>query len=273
MAYGSTIEVSTTRIGLVSFLAWRAIAELFRRYHPRHDLRVTEIHPGISVRGVLRLTVGVPTASDSPTLSFNLGGPSGTYRVDRPVTTGPGGFAQSSEVDFVGLMLACDPAVVVDEIATAWGLPPAPIPLPPSSNTALAIRVIAGLLERRVFDREPWRTTAGFCGNGAVGDMIPNWLDLLGENSATLRRTAEKPVQNVEARLSRYILVHRAPGENLCLDTNDIAGIALAFDLAEATVTELSAEGKGNTVQLRKSYDASRHDLRRLLNQLDSSLA
>lgn len=273
MAYGSTIEVFAARIGLVSFLAWRAIAELFRRYHPRYDLRVTEIHPGISVRGVLRLTVGVPTASDSPTLSFNLGGPSGTYCVDHPLTTEPGNFAHSSEADFAGPMLARDPAIVVDQIAAAWGLPPAPASLPPSSNTTLAIRVIAGLLERRVFDREPWRTTAGFCGNGAVGDMIPDWLDLLGENSAALRRAAEKPVHNVDARLSRYILVHRAPGENLCLYANDIAGIALAFDLAEATVTELSAEGKGKTVQLRKSYDASGHDLRRLLNQLESSLA
>lgn len=180
---------------------------------------------------------------------------------------------KSAEVDFASPMLAGDPAVVVDDIAAAWGLPPAPNKLPPSSDTTLAVRAIAGLLERRVFDRETWRTTAGFCGNEAVGDMIPSWLDLLGVDAAALRRAAEKPDHDVVDRLSRYILVHRAPGENLCLDSSDIVGTALAFDLAAATVTELSAEGKGKTVRLRNSFDAAGHDLRRLLNELETSLA
>jgi hypothetical protein len=46
----------------------------------------------------------------------------------------------------------------------------------------------------------------------------------------------------------------------------------LAFDLAAATVTELSAKGRGKTVRLQSSFDAGGRVMRHLLNELESSL-
>jgi hypothetical protein len=119
MSGGSVLDFKGARITLVSALAWRVVAELFRRYQERYDLRVSQVHPGISVRGALYLTAGSAASQNPPTLSLDLGGPSGTYAVLRRIDGNATGAAGSSSGPFAGPMLSQDPSRVIDEIAEA----------------------------------------------------------------------------------------------------------------------------------------------------------
>lgn len=269
---GSNVEFATGRITLVSALSWRAIAELFRRYHPAYSLRVTQIHPGISTRGTLELTSVTSEMTGPARLTFNLGGPSGTYRVHRSHSQFRPDGAGPQDLEFARPMLSGDPSSVIDEIAAAWGLPRAIDPLVSSSKTTITIRVIAGLMERLVFARESWRTTAGFCGNDAAGDMVPDWLAALGVDEALRRRALEGADLNAMAGLTRYILVHQCLEDSLCLHINELRGTAWAFDIAAATATELKAGGPGRTINLLPRYIASKRDLRSLVGELESAL-
>lgn len=64
--------------------------------------------------------------SQRPQLVLNLGGPSGTYSVERP------GSPPSTQRDFVTPMLCADPVAFIDEIDRALGLP-SPVKLDLSS--------------------------------------------------------------------------------------------------------------------------------------------
>src|SRR5687768_14950129 len=85
MSMEASVDFKTARITLVAALAWRVVAELFRRYQARFDLRVLQAHPAISIRGSLVLTSGSPYPWGKPALWLDLGGPSGTYRVERRI--------------------------------------------------------------------------------------------------------------------------------------------------------------------------------------------
>jgi hypothetical protein len=271
--HGSTVDFATARLTLVSALAWRVIAELFRRYHPAYDLRVMQMHPGISTRGTLELTASRPGRTKPARLTFNLGGPSGTYCIHDSISQDIPEKSELQAVEFARPMLSSDPSSVIEEIAAAWGLRRAVEPLPPSSKTTITIRVIAGLMERLVFDRESWRTTAGYCGNDAAGDMVPDWLAALGVDEALRRRASEDADPKAIAALTRYILVHRSSGDDLCLHLGGLRGIAWGFDIAAATATEMSAKGPGRKIEMASPHIALKRDMRVLVGELESALA
>lgn len=267
--HGPAVEFATARITLISALSWRAIAELFRRYQPAYDLRVTQVHPGISIRGALELEIITSDKAEPAKLSFNLGGPSGTCGVIRSLSPhGP----EQQVVEFARPMLSGDPSFVIDQLAAACGLPSVVVPIPPSSKTTITIRVIAGLMERLVFHRESWRTTAGFCANDAAGNMVPDWLSALGVDETVRRQASETADSDAIATLSRRILVHRSPSDAPCLHLTGLRGTAWAFDLASGIATVLTAEGPGQQVALPSQYMAAQRDLRRLVGEIESAL-
>jgi hypothetical protein len=143
-------DPSSARVTLVTALAWRAIAEIVRRRHATHAFHLVQIHPGMSARGLLQLQLDPKSSGESlPAIDFNLGGPSGTW------STGSG--AQGCFLD----LLNPDPASVIDHIEGAVGLPRWGGALPVSSVAVLSVRVIAALVESRVFEPNGWRTTLG----------------------------------------------------------------------------------------------------------------
>lgn len=155
------LDFNLARLTLVSALAWRAVAELFRRHRAHHELTVHQDHPGASVRGRLLVTVGSETAGRAPCLALNLGGGiAGTWQIIRRFDA-IGTSDASSAQDFAAGLLGARPTSIIDEIERAWGLPSRTGVLPPGDASTLTTRVIAALLERRVADIHAWRTTAG----------------------------------------------------------------------------------------------------------------
>jgi hypothetical protein len=258
---------------LVSALAWRVVAELFRWHQRRLDLRVLQAHPGISMRGSLVVTIGCPLNNSTPALCLDLGGPSGTYTVTRRV----GSAALRPRVPFsggfAGPMLTDDPAAVIARIAEAWGLPPVPGQMRTSTPTTLTARVIAGLLERLAFDRSCWRTTAGYCDNSAVGPMVPTWLTALGQDADAIPEALDNSSIEPASRLTRFVLLHRAvSSDGICLRLAQISGSAIAFDLATGEATVLTRRGAGQSFDIPDRYAATRRNMRLLINEFEAVL-
>lgn len=272
MSYASAIYLVDARVTLVSALAWRVIAELFRRYQRRFDLRISQVHPGISVRGALVLKVGGQNGEPLPRLSLNLGGPSGTYSVDRRIDGRAAETRVPTYVEFAGPMLREDPSKVIDQIASAWALPDAPGQLPPSNATTLSVRTIAGLLERLVFRTDAWRTTAGICANDAVGSMIPDWLAALGVDDRTARHAVADSSSKAADFLTRFVLVHRTDCDSTCLRLADLRGTGWAFDVATGTAFELTSLGRTRTIDLASRYRQQKRDLQLVVGDLETSL-
>lgn len=264
------MDFADLRLTLVSALAWRVVAELFRRYDRTADLHILEVHPGISMRGSLWVAHGNPFDPDCSVLRLNLGGPSGTFEITRRVdsATVP---SETLSGEFAQAMLMVDPAVVVDSIAEAWGLAAPRKPLPASTPATTTLRVIAGLLERLVFDRVAWRTTAGYC-DASVGSLAPGWLDALGECSAAAARGSSPDIR-VVLPLTRYILLHQAiNGVEICRTLADVPGTAIALNL-NGTATVLTRHGTGERIDLAARYQELGRDIRRLVGDLEARLA
>lgn len=272
MPHGSVLDFSSVRVTLVSALAWRVVAELFRRYQGRFDLRVLEVHPGISVRGALYVTARSRNGERTAVLSLNLGGPSGTYTVLQRVDGLPLGADGSSVIEFAAPMLNMNPIAVVDQIAAAWGLPKSVGRIPPSNPSTIVARTIAGILESLVFRRESWRTTAGFCGNSAIGPMVPDWTAALGASETTIRRAANGRDVNAADFLTRYVLLHRCNGDSMCLRLDDLEGSAWAFCMASGTAVRLTSQGADRTVKLPLRFQEVNRDCSALVSEMRYAL-
>lgn len=272
MPHGSALDFSSARVTLVSALAWRVVAELFRRYQRQIDLRVLEVHPGISVRGALYVTARSRNGERAAALSLNLGGPSGTYRVIQRVDGLPLGPDGSSDVEFAGPMLNMDPIAVVEQIAAAWGLPRSVGRIPPSTPSTIVARTIAGLLETLVFRRENWRTTAGFCDNSAVGPIVPDWTGALGVSETTIRQAANGRDLNDADFLTRYVLLHRCNGDSMCLRLDDLEGSAWAFCMASGAAVRLTSQGADRTVKLPLRFQELDRDCSALVGEMRYAL-
>jgi hypothetical protein len=210
--WSQTIDLATARMTLVGALAWRAVAELMRRHHRRYAMRVVEVHPGVSVRGLLEVSL-TPRQGDgrpTPSLQLNLGGPSGQWRV---------GDCTGNLADLLGPR----PVAVIDAMVSALGLPRAPQPLPAAGNTVVALRMIAGLLEQQVFAPLPWRTTQGLV--GGQEDAVAGWY-------RAFLQAGDRPLDARDhARLSELVLLHPAADELPALELPSM-GHAWGFDLA-----------------------------------------
>lgn len=113
------------RVTLPCALAWRAMAELARRHHAQWGIAIEQFHPGASMAGAFALSLqDKESPRDRKLAAFNIGGPSGTW------STGAGGEPEGDLSD----LFAPEPARVIDLIQRAVGLPPAPVPVPASSQ-------------------------------------------------------------------------------------------------------------------------------------------
>lgn len=271
--FGPRLAFSSARITLVFALAWRVVAELSRRYQHQYDIRVLEAHPGISIRGALHVTIGPLGDQDRPCLALNIGGESGTYDILRPVGGRLRDPRESPSMPFAGPMLSHDPSAIVDGISAAWGLPRSAGKLPGSHKTTIALRAVAGLLESLVFQRDGWRTTAGFCDNSAVGPMAPDWTAALGVSKELIRAATDGRDPAAASFLTRYVLVHRCSDDDVCLRLDALKGSAWAFCLASGTATRLTAMGPDRVVSLPLRYQAVDRQSDALVHELAAALA
>ena len=253
------LDPAFARVTLVTALAWRAIAEIVRRRHATHAFHLLQIHPGISARGLLRLQLD-PTSSGEPlpAIDFNLGGPSGTW------STGTG--AQGSFLD----LLNPEPASVIDHIEAAVGLPRWGGTLPAASVAALAVRVVAGLAESRVFDQHNWRTTLGVYGCHG-GDVAADWAGALGVRSSPPDPDGNL-ARDARERLSRLVLIHRSVDEFPVAKLSGLQGRALIVDIANGRIASVEGDGVdllGDLLQMRAEAGGS---MPRLLARLVTGL-
>lgn len=255
MADGPTLRPGQARVTLVTALAWRAIAEIVRRRHATHTFKLRQNHPGSSIRGLLELQLHcTSTGRTLPAIDLNLGGPSGTWN------TGAG--AQGS---FLAL-LEPDPGTVIDRIEEATGLPPFRGMLPASSTGALAVRVVAGLAESRVFDRHGWRTTLGAHGTHN-GDVAADWAAPMGVvfDAAGPDRELTPEARD---RLSRLVLIHRAADECPVTTLSGLEGRGLLVDIATGRIASAECGGVTFLGDLRRMHGATGGSIERMLAQL-----
>ncbi|MEQ1730719.1 MAG: hypothetical protein ABL982_20305 [Vicinamibacterales bacterium] len=88
----------------------------------------------------------------------------------------------------MAMLQEADPKRVVDTIEALAGLPPAESPIPATSPSALAIRVIAEVQERNMLARNAFRASWGFFAND--GGSIASWTRLVPNVSARLEPLA-----------------------------------------------------------------------------------
>lgn len=253
------LDFASARMTLVSALAWRCIAELFRRYGSRHRLMIHQVHPGSSLRGQLVIIAGGGTNPGQPALALNLGGDSGTYEVIRRVDGMPVDQRHPARGLFASGMLGSEPESVVAEISRSWGLPAVTGVMPPTDKAFIAVRVIAGLLERKVPEPRVWRTTSAYADSSAVGPMLSSWHEVFGDAK-----------HGDASRLSRYVLLHRADDDEMVRERDGIGGVAWCFDLAAATAVSLSASAVGVRLDLMAEYQRCGRHLPGLLRQLEA---
>lgn len=248
-------DLAGARMTLATALAWRAITEIVRRRHPTHASRLLQIHPGSSARGLLQLQLHSKSTGEAlPAINFNLGGPPGTWDL------GPDGCGS------LFALLGPEPGVVIDVIEEAAGLPRFNGTLQASSTEALSLRVVAGLVESRVFDRHAWRTTLGAYGCHA-GDVAAEWAAPMGirfDPPDACGGLAEDALE----RLSRLVLVHRTADDCPVTSLSGLQGRALLVDLATGRIASAEQGGVallGDLRQMRRAADGS---MQRLLARL-----
>lgn len=217
------------RITLLAALAWRAMAEIVRRRHVDSRFDVLQIHPGISMAGLIELHLHAHDGRHDVRLCFNLGGPCpGTWQT----TDGNGGHLLH--------LLGPNPVDVIDAIERSAGLPAWPgHRLPPSTPGVRAMRRIAAELEGKVFQPVPWRTTAAFVGGSP--DIVCDWH----QHFTAAVEPDEWGSIGIEdrTRLSQLVLIHAAPG-GACVDTRaSLEGEGLLVDLATGDVVRMTANG------------------------------
>lgn len=176
-------------------IAWKIVAELFRRHHAASHLRVAEMHPDAQT-DYWFMTWTPKTPAEKP-----LDQPCGGLAVFAPAKDDPYGLllfqlknglpevnlrpwahlaparVHFNEVgwpdgDFAHAFLAArDPREVLDQIEAMVGLPQGAHP-PASTPPVLAIRAIASFLERHVLSRHPWRVVGAWSGWNAVQPWV-----------------------------------------------------------------------------------------------------
>ena len=182
---------ATLRQPVLNAMAWRIVAELYRRYAVRHRLTLQETHPGLSLPGQLRLLLGPsgPRPCAVPKLLLNLGGPAGTYALEGV----PG--VSGEPRDFVTAMLGGDPREFVDGLCRELGLA-VPQSLPKSIPSVLAVRTIAEVFARASFAPGSLRATCA-CVDTDIGSYVCAWAAAVGvdvrKHDAASRRQRPDP--------------------------------------------------------------------------------
>lgn len=218
------------RVTLPCALAWRAMAELARRHHAQWDIAIEQFHPGASMSGAFAMTLqSKENPRDRKLATFNIGGPSGTW------STGAGGDPEGDLLD----LFSPESTWIIDRIQRAAGLPPAPVPVPASSQQVLGMRLTACLLESLVFWRSPWRATLGgywHNGDSLRADCVRWFGSKVGDRVSQ---------HNPEAldRLNECILVHQSEDGCPVMQQSALKGAALTIGLRTGVVGEIDARG------------------------------
>jgi len=251
------LDPASARVTLVTALAWRAIAEIVRRRHVTHAFKLLQIHPGSSVRGLLELQLHSRSGGEAlPSIDFNLGGPSGTWKT-----------SSGAHGCFLGL-LGPEPRTVIDRIEDAVGLPRVHGAVPASSTEALSVRVVAGLVESRVFDRHGWRTTLGVHGCHA-GDVAADWTVPMGVRFDPPDAYGSLAAEAYE-RLSRLVLIHRTADECPVVTLSELQGRALLVDITTGRIAGAGPDGLELRGDLRRMRGAVGGSMTRMLAKLVS---
>ncbi|MDH7451678.1 hypothetical protein QF205_01105 [Luteimonas composti] len=234
----STLRAGELRITLLAALAWRAMTEIVRRRHVDYRFELLQVHPGVSMAGLLQMHLRARDGTREAQLDFHLGG----WRCGCWEASGGGGGGLLA-------LLGRDPVAAIDAIERGAGLPAwGGKKLPPSSDSVRAMRRVAAELERAVSRPRPWRTTAALVGWSE--DIVCDW-----------HRHFMPPVQagawgaiadQDRQRLSQLILVHEAPDEACVTMQASLPGEGLIVDLgtgrvARITASEVFEEGRSDT--------------------------
>lgn len=253
---------SPCRLTVLQALAWRLVAELYRRHAAAQTLSLLEMHPGISMWGQLRLIVGPSDArsAEPASITFNFGGPSGTCEVRR------GGAEVLGQFDYVSPMLNGDPAEVVDRLESSLGLK-APAKIPPSSAAVLGVRLVADALGREWLARTTLRATLGWV-DSSMACWVPDWTKAFGADLTKLGPQVSSdamPSQDAHAQLSGLVALH---------DTTDGAPLLhadrpyAAIDLNQGRVA-LGKPGKAvRHIALKERYQADGRRLGPVVDEL-----
>ena len=216
------------RLPLLNAMAWRVIAELYRRYAMRHTLTLQEAHPGLSLPGQLRLLLGPsgPRPFAVPRLLFNLGAPAGTYAIEdvRGVDGEPR--------DFVTPMLGGDPRAFVDGICLELGLA-LPRALPRSIPGVLAVRTIAEMFARASFAPGSLRATCA-CVHTDIGSYVCAWAATVGVDVRRHDAAPGSQRQDPQLVAGHLFAVHEAIRSDGPLEAAE--GRFVVFDLGRGVV-------------------------------------
>ena len=205
------------RFSVIQAAAWKQIAELFRRHAATHGLKLLEQHPGISIRGQLRLLIDPPTtgACRPASITFNFGGPSGTCDIQVE------GSASVTGLDFVSPMLQQDPIEIVDRLEGLLGLP-RPGTLPPSTAPVLAVRTVSAVLSQDWLARTDLRATLGWVDTSG-GCTVPEWIRVFGADLTGLAQEVNRgamPWREAHAQTHRFVAIHEAADGGPMLDAD-----------------------------------------------------
>lgn len=197
-------------------VTWRIVAEVFRRYGMKYGLRVVELHPGggqydcISVRASKNGDPFGRSVCDFhvPAQHVHFFEP-----VDGPKLSG-NGLRWPEPGDYVLAFLeAEDPKRIVDQISEMMGLYSKPKDgmLPPTLPPVLAVRAIAGLLERYSLSRLRLDTRCGWHdSSGCEGCYVQPWVERVPSVWKHIQ-ACEDPVRR-SARLWEVRRVDRSSG-------------------------------------------------------------
>lgn len=253
---------SPCRLTVLQAMAWRVVAELYRRHATAQALSLLEMHPGSSMWGQLRLMVGPcdGRSAEPASISFNFGGPSGTCEVRRD------GAEVLGQFDYVTPMLNGDPAEVVNRLESSLGLK-TPAKIPPSSAAVLGVRLVADALGREWLARTTLRATLGWV-DSSIACCVPEWTKACGADLTTLGpqvSSGAMPWQEAHAQLSGLVALH---------DTQDGAPLLhadrpfAALDLTQGLVA-LGQPGKAvRRIALKERYQADERRLGTLVDEL-----
>lgn len=243
------------RWSVLSAVAWRVVAELYRRHAHEHELRIHHIHPGLSAWGILRLQDGVAGESERPHIDISLGGGdngSVSVRPWREVETPPLERWQDRNI-VRELIAARDPKSVVDDVAESAGLR-VDQPVPASTPSVLAVRVIAEMLERRSLSRQTLRASSGF--QDSADPIITTW--------ARAAPTIHEPLGQVphatlrECQLANRIWALHSSLEHEGPAGDDLPRGSVVFDLRDGSLWPASSPRE--RVALTALYE--KHDRR-----------
>lgn len=198
--------------------------------------------------------------SSSCAANFNLGGPSGTYSIGDDFQTNR---------SLSGLLME-HPEHTIREIERLMQLPHRSGSVPPSTDRVLGLRLVAEMLERRVFDRAPWRASLA-AWDWTGGTAISRWhSNLVGEKYAS--DVDGNLGKDAHARLSDLVLIHRALRDAMVDAPGTIKGSAIAIDLDGGAISQLTPSATTSLGDCRTLYTRHGRSVHEVVTSLDKHL-